>query len=144
MRKIKYVASAFRRTFPARLKPDTTYRFALVFLCSASVALVAQGGGGLDPAQLLKEGGGRYVPSGPLRALPAGGATLKQGSVEEANLDPVLSMVDLVTIIGPAEECKERLHALEKAGVEELALAITVPGNDPGETLAALEALAPG
>ena len=25
-----------------------------------------------------------------------------------------------------------------------LALAITVPGNDPGETLAALEALAPG
>ncbi len=54
MRKIKYVASAFRRTFPARLKPDTTYRFALVFLCSASVALVAQGGGGLDPAQLLK------------------------------------------------------------------------------------------
>jgi len=52
MRKIKHVASAFRRTFPVR--PDTTYRFVLVFLCSASVALVAQGGGGLDPAQLLK------------------------------------------------------------------------------------------
>src|SRR5205807_7995737 len=53
-------------------------------------------------------------------------------------------MVDLVTTIGPAEECKERRRALEKAGAEELALAITVPGNDPGETLAALEALAPG
>jgi F420-dependent oxidoreductase-like protein len=52
-------------------------------------------------------------------------------------------MVDLVTIIGPPEECKERLGELEKAGVDELALAITVPGNDPSETLAALEAMAP-
>ena len=53
-------------------------------------------------------------------------------------------MVDLVTVIGPAEECRDRLQALEELGVEELALQITVPGNDPGQTLAALKALAPG
>ena len=53
-------------------------------------------------------------------------------------------MVDLVTIIGPAEECKERLEELAKTGVSEVSVALTVPGNDPQETLAALRALAPG
>jgi F420-dependent oxidoreductase-like protein len=52
-------------------------------------------------------------------------------------------MIDAVTIIGAAEECRERLAELERSGVDELALAIQVPGNDPGETLAALRALAP-
>jgi len=51
-----------------------------------------------DPAALLKEGFGRYVPSGTLRPVPETVAQVRQGSVEEANLDPVLSMVDLVTI----------------------------------------------
>jgi F420-dependent oxidoreductase-like protein len=52
-------------------------------------------------------------------------------------------MVDLVTIIGPAEECRERLAELEKVGVDEVALSIRVPGNDPAATMAALQALAP-
>jgi len=52
-------------------------------------------------------------------------------------------MVDLVTIIGPAEECKERLEELAKVGVSEVSVALSVPGNDPLETLAALRALAP-
>lgn len=50
-----------------------------------------------DPATLLKEGNGRYVPRTPLRAVTPG-TRVRQGAVEEANLDPVLSMVDLVTI----------------------------------------------
>ena len=53
-------------------------------------------------------------------------------------------MVDLVTIIGPADECRERLEELSKVGVSEVSLALSVPGNDPSETLAALQALAPG
>ena len=53
-------------------------------------------------------------------------------------------MVDLVTIIGPAEECRERLAELEKVGVDEVALAVQVPDNDPAATMRALEALAPG
>ena len=52
-------------------------------------------------------------------------------------------MVDLTTIIGPAEECRERLEELAKVGVDEVAVALSVPGNDPAETLAALRALAP-
>jgi F420-dependent oxidoreductase-like protein len=52
-------------------------------------------------------------------------------------------MVDLVTIIGPAEECRERLEELSKVGVNEVSVALGVPGNDPAETLAALQALAP-
>jgi hypothetical protein len=53
-------------------------------------------------------------------------------------------MVDLTTIIGPAEECRERLEELAKVGVSEVSVALSVPGNDPAETLAALKALAPG
>lgn len=50
------------------------------------------------PGKLLKEGFGRYVPGGPLRAAEPDAARVRQGVVEEANLDPLLSMVDLVTI----------------------------------------------
>jgi flagellar basal-body rod protein FlgF len=50
------------------------------------------------PATLLKEGIGRYVPAGALRPVPEAQTFVRQGSVEEANLDPVLSMVELVTI----------------------------------------------
>lgn len=52
-------------------------------------------------------------------------------------------MVDLTTIIGPAEECRERLQELGRVGVTEVSVALSVPGNDPLETLAALRALAP-
>jgi flagellar basal body rod protein FlgG len=50
-----------------------------------------------DASQLSKEGGGRFVVNGALH--PATAATrLRQGAVEEPNLDPMLSMVDLVSI----------------------------------------------
>ena len=52
-------------------------------------------------------------------------------------------MVDLVTIIGPVEECKERLAELERCGIHEAAIALSVPDNDPSAVMAALEALAP-
>ena len=52
-------------------------------------------------------------------------------------------MVDLVAFVGPAQECRERLQELEKMGVSEVAMALTVPDNDPAATLAALEAMAP-
>jgi F420-dependent oxidoreductase-like protein len=52
-------------------------------------------------------------------------------------------MIDLTCVIGPAEECKERLDAMASVGVDEVAIGLQVPGNDPAETLKALEALAP-
>ncbi len=53
-------------------------------------------------------------------------------------------MLDLVTIIGTVEECRERIAGLEKVGVDEVALAVQVPGGGPEEVAAALEGLAPG
>ncbi len=51
-----------------------------------------------DPTTLLKEGFGRYVPSTRPKPVPENSARVRQGAIEEANLDPLLSMVDLVTI----------------------------------------------
>jgi F420-dependent oxidoreductase-like protein len=65
------------------------------------------------------------------------------GSRQEALSAVTDEMVDLVTIIGPVEECRRRLAALEQVGVSEVAMQLQVPGNDPAATLAAMEALAP-
>lgn len=50
-----------------------------------------------DPATLSKEGANQYVARGALRPV-TDTTTVRQGSIEEPNLDPVSSMVDLVTI----------------------------------------------
>jgi F420-dependent oxidoreductase-like protein len=52
-------------------------------------------------------------------------------------------MIDLVTIIGPVDECRRRLAELERLGVAEVAIGLTVPGGGPDDVLGALEALAP-
>jgi F420-dependent oxidoreductase-like protein len=52
-------------------------------------------------------------------------------------------MIDLVTIIGPIDECRRRLSELERVGVDEVAIGLQVPGGGPTEVLEALEALAP-
>jgi F420-dependent oxidoreductase-like protein len=52
-------------------------------------------------------------------------------------------MIDLVTIIGPLEECRARLAELESVGVSEVAISLLVPGNEPARALEALEGLAP-
>jgi hypothetical protein len=52
-------------------------------------------------------------------------------------------MIDLVTIIGPLDECRRRLAELEQLGVAEVAIGLQVPGGGPGAVLEALEALAP-
>jgi flagellar basal body rod protein FlgG len=50
-----------------------------------------------DPSTLKKEGAGRFVT--PAKTEPADfSLTVRQGSIEEPNTDPVLGMVDLVTI----------------------------------------------
>lgn len=51
-----------------------------------------------EPAALLKEGFGRFIPSGPLAPVDEGTTRVRQGAIEEANHDPLLSMVDMITI----------------------------------------------
>jgi len=62
---------------------------------------------------------------------------------EEAMAAVTPEMIDLVTIIGPLDECRRRLDALEGCGVSEVAIALQVPGSDPEKIMEALEALAP-
>lgn len=51
-----------------------------------------------EPQRLLKEGFGRYAPGGEVHPVDEDTTHVRQGAVEEANLDSLLSMVDLVTI----------------------------------------------
>lgn len=51
-----------------------------------------------DPSSLRKEGWGRFVPSGVLHEVSDDASRVRQGAIEEPNMDPVLSMVDLVSI----------------------------------------------
>lgn len=62
---------------------------------------------------------------------------------EEAMAAIPVEMIDLVTIAGPVEVCRRRLAELEACGVGEVAMSLQVPGGDPLEVMAALEALAP-
>lgn len=51
-----------------------------------------------DPTALRKEGTGRFVPPEGASLIPAVGAQVRQGNIEEPNSDAVLGMIDLVTI----------------------------------------------
>ena len=66
-----------------------------------------------DPGKLLKEGQGRFIASGPTHEVDEGATQVRQGSVEEANLDPLLSMVDLVTIQRAYASNVEALRAMD-------------------------------
>lgn len=65
------------------------------------------------------------------------------GRRDEAKAAITPEMIDLVTIIGPIDECRRRLDELEQVGVSEVALRIQVPGGGPDDVLDAMEALAP-
>ncbi|HLH67614.1 MAG TPA: LLM class F420-dependent oxidoreductase [Candidatus Dormibacteraeota bacterium] len=61
----------------------------------------------------------------------------------EAEAAVTAEMIDLVTVIGPVEECRRRLAELERYGVDEVAIGLQVPGGGLDDVLCALEALAP-
>jgi F420-dependent oxidoreductase-like protein len=62
---------------------------------------------------------------------------------EEAMAALTDEMIDLVTVIGPLDECRRRLDELERLGVAEVAIGLRVPAGAPAEFMEALEALAP-
>lgn len=51
-----------------------------------------------DPSKLRKEGFGRFLLEGDPEEANLDRTRVRQGAVEEANVDPLLAMVDLVTI----------------------------------------------
>ena len=62
---------------------------------------------------------------------------------EEAMAALTDDMIDAVTVIGTAGECREQLDRLEAAGVDEVALSLQVPGGGHLAVGEALRALAP-
>jgi flagellar basal body rod protein FlgG len=50
------------------------------------------------PADLLKEGEGRFIPPAATRPVETGRIRVRQGAIEDANVDPLVAMVDLVAI----------------------------------------------
>ncbi|MGH7912105.1 MAG: hypothetical protein ACREQM_01460 [Candidatus Dormibacteraceae bacterium] len=52
-------------------------------------------------------------------------------------------LVDLVTVCGPLERCREQLQERAAEGVAELGLQLEVPGGDETAVLRALEGLRP-
>ncbi|HVB76326.1 MAG TPA: LLM class flavin-dependent oxidoreductase [Candidatus Nitrosotalea sp.] len=66
-----------------------------------------------------------------------------KGERQEAVAAVTDEMVDLVTIIGPPDECRRRLDQLAQMGVDEVALQIDLGAADAAGAAAALEALAP-
>lgn len=65
-----------------------------------------------DPLALKKEGGNRYVAEA-ARPVEPGTVQVRQGAIEDANLDPVLSMVDLVAIQRAYSANIDALRALD-------------------------------
>lgn len=63
-----------------------------------------------DPATLQKEQGTLFAVSGPLRPVDPVETRVRQGAIEESNFDPVLGMVDLITV---AREFHANLKALQ-------------------------------
>ncbi|NOT33320.1 MAG: flagellar hook basal-body protein [Candidatus Eisenbacteria bacterium] len=51
-----------------------------------------------EPQRLLKEAAGRFVPVGERGIADSEVTRVRQGAVEEPNVDPMLSMVDLIAI----------------------------------------------
>lgn len=66
-----------------------------------------------DLSSLMKEGTGHYAPSGPTITIEPGTATLRQGQVEEANLDPITSMVEMVKIQQAYKANVDALQAMD-------------------------------
>ena len=66
-----------------------------------------------DMSSLMKEGTGRYSSASAFSAVEPGEAVVRQGYVEEANLDPVTSMVELVKIQHAYKANVDALQAMD-------------------------------
>lgn len=78
-----------------------------------------------DPSTLTKEESGLFAPSGATRPVSEGGTRVLQGRIEEANLDPVLSMVELIGI--------HRAYAANITALKVMDGALGVATNDIGK-----------
>jgi flagellar basal-body rod protein FlgF len=78
-----------------------------------------------DPSALRKEGFGRFIAGGPVQPVTEGSVRVRQGAIEQANLDPIVSMVDLVAI--------QRAYAANIDALRAMDGVLNVVANDVGK-----------
>jgi flagellar basal body rod protein FlgG len=78
-----------------------------------------------DTSTLSKEGGGRFVPNSALVEVSMEETQVRQGMIEEANLDPLLSTVDLLTI--------QRAYAANADALRAMDSVLGVVASDVGQ-----------
>ena len=66
-----------------------------------------------DPSSLQREGGGWFAPTSPPTPVAEGAAKVRQGAVEAANIDPITSLVDLLTIQRAYSANMQALRAMD-------------------------------
>lgn len=81
-----------------------------------------------DPNTLRKEDGGRLLPSTPSRAIAPGEGVVAQGALEEPNMDPITSMVDLISIQRAYAANIDALRAMDNV----LGTVVSEVGRVPG------------
>jgi flagellar basal body rod protein FlgG len=78
-----------------------------------------------DPASLRKEKGRLIVSDGGTQPVPAGETRILQGRIEQSNIDPILSMVELIGI--------HRAYAANVTALRTMDGALGVATNDVGK-----------
>ncbi len=66
-----------------------------------------------DPANIEKEGLGRFLATGPTEAVNIADTRVRQGSIEESNVDTINGMIDLITIQREYQANMTALQALD-------------------------------
>lgn len=77
-----------------------------------------------NAAELQHEGGTRFVPDATRRSIPADQRTIKQGFVEESNVNAMTAMTDMLAVLhryGAAQKTLSTLDAVRGIAVSDLA-----------------------
>lgn len=67
-----------------------------------------------NPEQLTKEGGTRFVPPPDLPLPPAGKATVRQGALEQSNVNPILTLVEMIDALRIYEAAQRTARGVDE------------------------------
>jgi flagellar basal body rod protein FlgG len=66
-------------------------------------------------AELQHEGGTQFVPDDTRRLVPAAERRVRQGALEESNVNPMLAMTDMLDLLGQFQAAQKVLTAIDEA-----------------------------
>lgn len=68
-----------------------------------------------DPARLQHEGGTQFLPDDSRRAVPAAERRVRQGALEESNVNPMLAMTAMLDLLGQFQSAQKVLTTIDAA-----------------------------